>query len=157
MDASGFLPDAVVAKIERVLAAFEEGMASTRNASFIWLLVFYTVVEWAVIIGSVYCTFRAFPVTSALGFTDAIITLGFMAFGSIVQIPAVGGGMQIATVLVLTEFYGLSLEAATGIALVMWINTFVIIVPIGLGLAFHEGIKWRSLRHLGESSSGYSL
>ena len=63
----------------------------------------------------------------------------------------------IATVLVLTEFYGLSLEAATGIALVMWINTFVIIVPIGLGLAFHEGIKWRSLRHIDESSSGYGL
>jgi glycosyltransferase 2 family protein len=132
-------------------------MASTRKSSFIWLLVFYTVLEWLVIIGATYCTFRAFPVTSELGFTDAIITLGFMAFGSIVQIPAVGGGMQIATVLILTEFYGLSLEAATGIALVIWINTFVIIVPIGLALAFNEGIKWRSLKTLGASSSDYSL
>ncbi len=156
-EAMGFLPAALVAKIDKFLTAFEEGMASTRNSSFIWLLVFYTVLEWLVIIGATYCTFRAFPVTSHLEFTDAIITLGFMAFGSIVQIPAVGGGMQIATVLILTEFYGLSLEAATGIALVIWINTFVIIVPIGLALAFNEGIKWRSLKTLGASSSGYSL
>ena len=40
--------------------------------------------------------------------------------------------MQIATVLVLTELYGVSLEAASGIALVLWIITFVVIVPLGL-------------------------
>jgi len=60
--------------------------------------------------------------------------------------------MQIATVLVLTELYGVSLEAASGIALVLWIITFVVIVPLGLGLAFHEGIKWRNMRHVGEES-----
>ena len=65
--------------------------------------------------------------------------------------------MQIATVLVLTELYGVSLEAASGIALVLWLITFVMIVPLGLVLAFHEGIKWRSLRHIDSSSSGYEL
>ena len=82
---------------------------------------------------------------------------GLRCFGSVLQIPGVGGGMQIATVLVLTEFYGVSLEAASGIALVLWIITFVVIVPLGLVLAFHEGIKWRSLRHIDASSSGYGL
>ncbi len=89
--------------------------------------------------------------------TDVIIALGFVAFGSVLQIPGVGGGMQIATVLVLTELYGVSLEEASGIALVLWIITFVVIVPLGLVLAFHEGIKWRSLRHIDSSSSGYEL
>ena len=42
----------------------------------------------------------------------------------------------------------LSLEIASGIALVLWIITFVTIVPLGLALAFHEGIKFRNLRHL---------
>jgi hypothetical protein len=65
--------------------------------------------------------------------------------------------MQIATGLVLTEFYGVSLEAASGIALVLWIITFVVIVPLGLVMAFHEGIKWRSLRHIEGPSSGYGL
>jgi hypothetical protein len=83
-----------------------------------------------------------------LGITDIVILLGFVCFGSIVQIPGVGGGMQIVTVLMLTEFFGITLEAASGIALVLWIITFVAIVPVGLVLAFREGIHWRNLRHI---------
>ena len=109
------------------------------------LLVLYTVVEWCVIAASFGCVFKAFPATHDLGITDVVILLGFVCFGSIVQIPGVGGGMQIVTVLVLTEFFGISLEAASGIALVLWIITFVVIVPLGLVLAFREGIHWRNL------------
>jgi ABC-type sulfate transport system permease component len=65
--------------------------------------------------------------------------------------------MQIATVLVLTEFFGVGIEAASGVALVLWMITFVVIVPLGLIMAFHEGIKWRNLRNLKSSSSGYTL
>jgi hypothetical protein len=62
--------------------------------------------------------------------------------------------MQIVTVLVLTEFFGITLETASGIALVLWIITFVVIVPLGLALAFHEGIKWRNLRHIEPTENG---
>jgi len=48
----------------------------------------------------------------------------------------------------LTEFFGISFEAASGIALTLWIITFVVIVPVGFVLAFREGIQWRNLRHL---------
>ena len=50
-----------------------------------------------------------------------------------VQIPGVGGGMQIVTVLVLTEFYGVGLEAASSVALTLWLISFVVIVPDRLG------------------------
>jgi hypothetical protein len=56
--------------------------------------------------------------------------------------------MQIVTALVLTEFFGLTLESASGFALILWVISFVSIVPIGVVLAFHEGIKWRSLKDL---------
>ena len=157
LEAISFLPSRLHRRIDTFLAAFEAGMESTRNASSTWLLLLYSALEWVVIAGSFYCIFRAFPATSFLSLTDVIITLGFIAFGSAVQIPGVGGGMQLATMVVLTEFYGISLEASTGVALMLWINNFVVIVPVGLALAFHEGIKWRSLRYLGDSSSGYSL
>ena len=112
------------------------------------LLVFYTVAEWCIIAAAFGCVFKAFPATHELGVTDVVILLGFVCLGSIVQIPGVGGGMQIVTVLVLTEFFGVTLEAASGIALVLWIITFVVIVPLGLVLAFREGIQWRNLRHI---------
>jgi uncharacterized protein (TIRG00374 family) len=152
-----FLPTVVTARIERSLAAFEEGMQSTQQKSYVWTLVAYTVIEWTIIGGAFYCVFRAFPATSGLRVTDVIIAMGFVFMGSILQIPGVGGGMQIATVLVLTEFYGVGLEAASGVALVLWIITFVVIVPLGMVMAFHEGIKWRNLRNLRSSTSGYTL
>jgi len=157
MEGLSFLPESVHERVARFLHAFEEGMQSTQRKSYVWLLVTYTVIEWLVVAGAFFCVFQAFPATSGLRITDVIIALGFVAFGSVLQIPGVGGGMQIATVLVLTEFYGVSLEAASGIALVLWIISFVVIVPLGLVLAFHEGIKWRSLRHIDSSSSGYGL
>ncbi len=157
MDSLSFLPEPLHQKIARFLHAFEEGMQSTQRQSYVWLLVAYTVIEWLVVAGSFFCVFRAFPATAGMRVTDVVIALGFVAFGSVLQIPGVGGGMQIATVLVLTELYGVSIEAASGIALVLWIITFVVIVPLGLVLAFHEGIKWRSLRNIEDSSSGYGL
>ena len=114
-----------------VLSSFEEGMQSHAQHASTLLLIVYTIVEWLVIAAAFACVFQAFPATRSLGVTDVVIVLGFVAFGSAVQIPGVGGGMQIATVLVLTEFFGVGLEAASGIALVLWIISFVAIVPIG--------------------------
>jgi glycosyltransferase 2 family protein len=148
-----FLPERIVTKLASVLGSFEEGMQSMRKPSYTALLVLYTVIEWLVIAGAFYCTCRAFPATATLGTTDVVILLGFVAFGSAVQIPGVGGGMQIATVVVLTEFFGVPFEAASGIALVLWITTFVTIVPLGVALAFHEGIKFRNLRHLDSAAA----
>lgn len=148
LKALAFLPERIVTKIQGVLASFEQGMESMRSASSTLLLIAYTIIEWLVIAAAYYCLFKAFPATVKLSVTDVVIVLGFVAFGSAIQIPGVGGGMQIATVLVLTEFFGLGISTASGIALVVWIMTFVSIVPLGLALAFHEGIRWRNLRHL---------
>ncbi len=153
LEALSFLPQPMLQRIESFFQAFGEGMQSTRSPYFTAQLVAYTVVEWAVIAGSFYCVFRAFPATAGLGITDIVIILGFVCLGSVLQIPGVGGGMQIVTVLVLTEFYGVALEAASGVALALWIVSFVVIVPIGLALAFHEGIKWRNLKHIEPGSS----
>jgi hypothetical protein len=142
----------MLGRIEVFLVSFEGGMQSMRSVGYTMILVAYTIVEWCLIAAAFGCVFKAFPATSRLGLIDIVIALGFIAFGSAVQVPGVGGGMQIATVLVLTEFFGITLETASGIALVLWIVTFVEIVPIGLALAFHEGIKWRSLRHLDEAA-----
>ena len=148
MDGLSFLPALVSARIAKALQSFGEGMESMRSGTRTALLVFYTVAEWCIIAAAFGCVFKAFPATHELGVTDVVILLGFVCLGSIVQIPGVGGGMQIVTVLVLTEFFGVTLEAASGIALVLWIITFVVIVPLGLVLAFREGIQWRNLRHI---------
>jgi len=49
---------------------------------------------------------------------------------------------------VLVELLGVPLEVAAGIAIVIWSITFVVIVPIGLGLSFHYGINLRKIKRL---------
>ena len=153
MDALTFLPGPAQVKVAGALKSFGEGMESMRSGARTRLLVLYTVIEWTLIAGAFACVFKAFPATRGLGVTDVIIVLGFVSFGSVLQLPGVGGGVQIVTVLVLTELYGVTLEAASGVALVLWITTFVGIVPLGLALAFREGLGWRSLRHIEQAAA----
>ncbi len=148
LSAITFLPAHYYHRVEQVVRAFAEGMESTKSRGFVMLVLFYTFAEWALIAASQVCMFKAASVTSHLGLQDALTFVGFIAFGSIVQIPGLGGGAQVAGALVLTQFFGLTLEAGTGLAIVFWFTTFVTILPVGLWLAFREGINLKSLRHI---------
>ncbi|MCS7023977.1 MAG: flippase-like domain-containing protein [Bryobacteraceae bacterium] len=139
------LPDPLQAKLDPLLKAFLAGTRSTQRRSFVLLVVGYTFAEWMVIVASFLFLFKSFPATASFGFMDTLIVAGVVAFGSAIQIPGIGGGMQIATVLVLTEFFRLPLETATGIALILWAVAFLVIIPIGMLLAFQEGLRWRKL------------
>jgi conserved hypothetical protein len=148
LDGLGFLPPRYFARAEQVITAFTGGVESTRNRYFISQVLFYTVLEWIVIAGCNICLFRAFPATAHFTIIENIVFIGFVSFGSAVQIPGVGGGMQVAAVLILTEFFGLSLEVATSLAILIWLTTYVAIVPVGLAMGLHEGLSWRNLKKL---------
>lgn len=150
LSAVSFLPEAYYQKIQKTMQAFSQGMQSTRSHSFLALLLGYTLAEWAVIVAGYYALFRAFAATSHFDLVDTLIFVGFVALGSIVQIPGIGGGVQVATIVVLTEIFGLELEVSSGLAILIWVLSFVIVVPFGLLFAFHEGINWKKLRRLPE-------
>jgi hypothetical protein len=84
------------------------------------------------------------------GLVDVLIFMGFVSFGAVVQIPGIGGGIQVVSVIVLTELFGIQLELATTFAFVVWAVTFVAIVPVGLIWAVKDGLDWRNLRQIGE-------
>lgn len=148
LSALAFLPEAHHRRADRIVTAFLEGAASTKSGSSLFLLVSYTIAEWTVIVLGIACLFWAYPATAHLGTRDVLIFTGFVAFGGLVQIPGIGGGVQIVSMLLLNELFGVPLEAATAMAIIIWAVTFVAIVPIGLLLAFHEGLNWRQFRQL---------
>ncbi len=139
-------------KAEQVADAFSQGAGSTREYVQVAWLVGYSVLEWVLIVASYQCLFQALPSTAGLKLTDVLIFVGFVSFGCVVQIPGVGGGLQLSAIIVLTELYGLGLEEATGLAVVLWIITFVVIVPFGLVLAMVEGINFNKIRALGRQA-----
>lgn len=146
--ALGVVPARFQKGVERFVSSFLEGMRSASRRGYVALISAYTVCEWILITGTTWSVFKAFPVTARLGVTDVCIFLGFVAFGSIVQIPGIGGGMQVAGVMALSELLALPVEPSAAVALVFWFVSFVSIVPAGLALAVHEGVNWRKLRHL---------
>jgi uncharacterized membrane protein YbhN (UPF0104 family) len=100
-----------------------------------------------------WCLARAFAGNADFTFVKVLILMGFVAFGGVVQVPGVGGGTQVVAVLVLTELFGVRLELATSFALLIWILSFVVVVPVGLVLAVKEGLDWHSLRKIGREAS----
>jgi uncharacterized protein (TIRG00374 family) len=148
-----FLPDKYHAMIDRWIATFVQGVESTRDDSALLFVLLYSILEWILIIASYWCIARAFDGMLNFTLVDVLIFAGFVSFGAVVQIPGIGGGMQVVAVVVLTELFGVRLELATSFALVVWATTFVIIVPFGLLIAVKEGLDWRGLRRIGEEIS----
>ena len=142
------LPTVLRQRLAGLVEAVAHGIASTKSNSQMALVLLYTAIEWAIVVAAFYAILRGFGPTSLLTAWDAIVICGFVAFGSIVQIPGVGGGMQIVSFLVLTEIYGISNESAGLMAILLWLCTFAIVVPPGLALAFQDGLNWSKLRHL---------
>jgi uncharacterized protein (TIRG00374 family) len=147
------LPDGRVAKVERLINAVFLGVESMRSDAALFLVFVYSVAEWVLICACYWCLAKAFTGIVNLSLVDVLILTGFVSFGSVVQIPGVGGGTQVVSVLVLTELFGIRLELATAFALLLWILTFVVIVPVGLLVGLKEGLDWHSLRHLGDEVS----
>ena len=151
-DALRFLPEHQFQRAEKLVAAFVQGVGSTRSDAALLLVLLYTVIEWVSIVACYWCVVRSF-IGVSLTVIDILIFLGFIAFGAVIQLPGIGGGVQVASVLVLTELFRARLETATAFAFIIWIITFVAIVPAGLLLALREGLQWNSLRQIGREVS----
>ncbi len=148
-----FLPERHWARAERWITACVQGVESTRSDGALLGIFLYSVLEWVLVAACYWCLALAFSGLIRMSLVDVLIFMGFVSFGSAVQIPGIGGGVQVVAVLVLTELFGVRLEVATTLALLIWMITFVVVSPVGFVLALKEGLDWQSLRHLGEEAS----
>jgi len=139
--------------VERFVDALVQGVRSTRSDGAMIVVFVYSVIEWVLICACYWCVARAFQDLIAFRLVDVLILMGFISFGSVIQIPGVGGGMQVVAVVVLTELFGVRLEIASSLALFLWFLTFVAIVPAGLLMGLKEGLDWHSLRRLGREAA----
>jgi uncharacterized membrane protein YbhN (UPF0104 family) len=135
-------------RIESFIRNALAGLRASNSRSSVARLILYTIVEWAIIVLAYRALFLAFPETAGRSWTDILVFMGLVSFGGVVQIPGVGGGIQLTAALALTELFAVPLEAATSLALALWIINFVVIIPFGLLLALREGLHWSKLRSI---------
>lgn len=142
------LPASLAARLRPLATHFLAGAAASCSPRQQGLVLLYTLLEWAVIAACYWAVLRAFSATRTLSLPDIVAMMGLVSFGSIAQIPGIGGGMQVTALAVLTQLFGVGLEPAAGIAFFLWFIAFASVVPAGLLLAFLEGLNFRRLRHL---------
>jgi uncharacterized protein (TIRG00374 family) len=82
--------------------------------------------------------------------SKVLLLMGSSMLGSLVQLPGVGGGSQLATISALQHIFLAPHELAASCGILLWLVTFVSVVPAGLALAHSERL---SLRKLSEESS----
>ena len=81
--------------------------------------------------------------------SQLLILMGASMAGSMLQLPAVGGGSQMATIATLSSVFDVPPEMAASCGILLWLVTFAAVVPLGLALAHRERL---SLRKLSEES-----
>jgi uncharacterized protein (TIRG00374 family) len=78
--------------------------------------------------------------------TKVLLLMGSSMLGSMVQLPGVGGGSQLATIAALDHVFGIvPKELAVSCGIMLWLVTFVAVVPAGLLLAHQERLSLRKL------------
>ncbi len=136
----------LAAKLEGLLDSFAQGMEAARDLRVLTEVLLYTLLEWLLVACCFHAVLQSFPASAHLTFWDTLALTGFSTFGAIVQIPGIGGGMQVVAFLVLSQIYEVAAEPATAIAATIWLVSFGVVVPPGLFLAAKSGLSWNTLR-----------
>jgi uncharacterized protein (TIRG00374 family) len=77
--------------------------------------------------------------------SKVLLLMGSSMLGSLIQLPGVGGGSQLATISALQHIFQATHELAASCGILLWVTTFVSVVPGGLLLAHRERLSLRKL------------
>ncbi|HEY3927633.1 MAG TPA: lysylphosphatidylglycerol synthase transmembrane domain-containing protein [Candidatus Koribacter sp.] len=98
---------------------------------------------WLLIASTYWLTLHSYPTLhNQIRATDVPLIMGASTLGSIIQLPGVGGGSQLAVIGILSSpIFGLGHELAVSAGIMLWIVTFVSVTPMGLFLAHREKLS----------------
>ena len=125
---------------------FSEGLKTIHDfKSFIQLIGLSTAI-WLLIACAYVLVTSAYPdLKTDMTIPYVLLLMSASIAGSILQLPVVGGGSQLGTISVLTEVFDVEEELAASAGIMLWLVTFVAIVPFGLLLARKEHVSLRKL------------
>ncbi len=113
--------------------------------SLLWLTL-VSVGMWYVIALSYKAVTHSYGVDALdIPVSQILILMGSSMVGSMLQLPAVGGGSQMATIATLSAVFDVPPEMAASCGILLWLVTFAAIVPVGLLLAHRERLSLRKL------------
>ena len=134
-------------RIAHRIREFTEGLNTIHGPFSFVLISGLSVLMWWVIALSYKEVTHAYGEPAlAMSATEVLLLMGGSMIGSMVQLPGVGGGSQLATISVLDHVFDVvPKELAVSCGIMLWLVTFVAVVPVGLFLAHRERLSLRKL------------
>jgi len=137
-------------KLAQKVREFGRGLDTIHGPLAMLMLTAVSVGMWYVIALAYQEVTHSYGVPSLeIPVSQLLILMGASMAGSMLQLPAVGGGSQMATIAVLSTVFDVPPEMAASCGILLWLVTFAAVIPLGLALAHHERL---SLRKLSEES-----
>ena len=133
-------------KIAARIREFRDGLNTIHGVGSFLQIVAVSVIMWCMIAVAYKEVTHAYGQEALeIPQTQVLLLMGSSMVGSLIQLPGVGGGSQLATIATLERIFGVPKELAASCGITLWLVTFVAIVPLGLGLAHRERLSLRAL------------
>ena len=124
---------------------FRAGLNTIHGFPAFVQLVIVSVVMWTVIGFSYWQVMLSYGEPVLNRPRQVPIVMASSMLGSMIQLPGVGGGSQLATIFTLQNILHVPRELAASCGILLWMVTFMAIIPVGLALAQHERLSLRKL------------
>ncbi len=147
------------------LRSFREGFNTIHDAKSFVQLVVVSLAMWLMIAGAYIEVLHAYPQIpvvavdgthrvarmNTMKLEDVLLVMGSSMLGSVVQLPGGVGGSQLAVIGVLqsnlfaSEPYNITRELAVSCGIMLWLVTFMSVIPAGVILARFEKVSFLRL------------
>ena len=135
-----------IKKIAKLLHSIAGGLSFLHNGRSVAWTVFHSMALWIVIALQFWFMMLALKFDFTFAASTLVMVAG--AIGSIISIPGVGGGFQVAMVFCLVTFFGVTTERSVAAALVSYALSYLPTLVISALYMLYTGISWKDIRGL---------
>jgi uncharacterized protein (TIRG00374 family) len=137
------------ARVASIVLGFARGVQILRSWGQLAQAVAYSAMHWFLVLLIYFWVSRSFAGRlGAVTLSEATLVMAFALVGSLIQLPAIGGGPQVAAFFAYHTILGVEREPATAAAIVLYLVTFAACSLVGAPLLAHEGLSLGKLREL---------
>lgn len=133
-------------KLAARIREFRGGLNTIHGFSEFVQLAAVSIAMWFVIALAYHQVIEAYgEPLRAIVVPQTFLLIFASMLGSLVQLPGVGGGSQLATISTLQRVFEVPPEIAASCGILLWMVTFMTVIPTGLILAHRERLSLRKL------------
>ena len=147
---AGHHPSHIRHRIAFRIRSFGEGLHTIHDLTSFFAVAGLSLSIWMLIAGSYWLVLHAYsdPELTTLSLVHSVVLMAGSVAGGILQLPVVGGGSQLATINLLLYLFNVNPdqpELATSAGILLWLVTFMSVLPLGLVLARLEHVSLRKI------------